>query len=73
MYDRGMVGFTDMGIIYIRNRMHLFTMERKEKGVEMEKIGDVYKRIWELKTRAMIEDVKKEIQKLQQSLNHKRK
>lgn len=35
----------------------------------MEKIAEIYKKIWELKTRSKIEDVKTQIQKLQQSLD----
>lgn len=35
----------------------------------MEKIDNLYKRIWELKMRAKIEDVKTEIQKLQQEID----
>lgn len=60
-----------MGTIYIRNRMYLLSMERKEERMGMDKIGDIYKRIWELKTRAKIEDVKKEIQKLQQQIDRR--
>ncbi len=72
LYGRGMVRISLMGIDYLFDRLYLPSMERKEKGVEMEKIDNIYKRIWELKTRAKIEDVKKEIQKLQQSLDIKR-
>jgi len=46
-------------------------MERKEERMGMDKIGDIYKRIWELKTKAKIEDVKKEIQKLQQQIDRR--
>ena len=35
----------------------------------MEKVNELYKRIWELKTQAHIKDVKGEIQKLQQMLD----
>ncbi len=66
-----MVRFSLMGIEYLFNRVYLPSMERKEGGVEMEKIESIYKRIWELKTRAKIEDVKKQIQKLQQSIDKK--
>lgn len=38
--------------------------------VRMEKkIDNIYKRIWELKTRARIADVKTQIQKLQQEID----
>lgn len=35
----------------------------------MEKVNELYKRIWELKTQAHIKDVKGEIQKLQQTMD----
>ena len=66
-----MVRFSPMGTKHLFNRMYLPTMERKEGGMEMEKIESIYKRIWELKTRAKIEDVKMQIQKLQQSIDKK--
>jgi len=67
-----MVRFSPMGTKYLFNRLHLPTMERKERGVEMEEIENIYKRIWELKTKAKIADVKAEIQKLQQSIDKKK-
>lgn len=36
----------------------------------MEKIAEIYKKIWELKTKSKIEDVKTQIQKLQQSVDN---
>jgi len=39
--------------------------------MEKESGKNIYKRIWELKTKAMIEDVKTQIQKLQQSIDKK--
>lgn len=35
----------------------------------MEKVNELYKRIWELKTQSHIKDVKAEIQKLQQTMD----
>lgn len=35
----------------------------------MEKVNELYKKIWELKTQAHIKDVKGEIQKLQQTMD----
>lgn len=45
----------------VYNRINMVKME--------EKIDNIYKRIWELKTRARIADVKTQIQKLQQEID----
>ena len=46
-------------------------INRMKYGMEKESGKNIYKRIWELKTKAMIEDVKTQIQKLQQSIDKK--